>query len=1325
MIQLHDDHAEVLREQGRYEQAKTLFLQDLQLVERAFGKESRLYARCSHNLARCCSDMSLVVEAEQWFEKAAEIKRKLREEDEEYSDILQDFGRLCIDRCEFNRAKPKLERALEIKRVTFKADALELARGLDLLARLYKETNEYEQALSIYDRISHILKKHGQEDKQAYADFLNDVASFYLRFGRCGLSEPLLEQALEIDRRTVAPGHPDHVSRLTTLAAVHLAMGKYKSAEALYETVLENRVNMHGGKEHAECVKALSGLANARFELAQHRDAEQLYKEALEIGRHVLGSDHEDFCACWSRLANLYLVTGRYDEAEAELQRVFEIRRCVLGGNHMDYATTLDNLANVYVKRGRYQDAEKYLKKALEIMKQGRYSEYGNSMSSLAGLYNTMGRYTEAEAMWESILKLVEESCGGQKHQQYASCLHNQACLYSSMGAYGKAEIVLTRASVIMESAVGSEHPSFASMLEAQAILYFRMGRFRETELMLNKCLDIQRKFLGESHPHFAHSLEVLVLLQELFGDFESARKNHELISNIREKALGKRHPAYARSLNHRAMWHERPAEAEPLFREALDIVKQELGLKHPTYLSYLSNLATCRFEQGFHAEALQLARQAVEAMKDGKGMALDKIHGRCVLACCLAKVSGLSDAVRELEIAFDIRNRFLDELLPVLSDSHQLALVSNRCATVVCTAISVLRSISERTASDIRCIYAMVCTEKGRLLDFHLQGTSLEEAHELRALRLRLAGSVFGDGEDDEKLLLEVQECERRVASAVPWHFRPNVWQQLQSCLLSRLAFMDCFISHGSFCAFLLFSDNTGSTQFKFFELGTCKDMYDDITSFCRMLEHGLYTISQYQKVGHRLFNRLIAPVLEAWDSPPGCHLVVAPEGELARLPLVTLPNPQINNGCVLDLDIVISYVISARDLVNHLTWVEDLTSSEYSALVKPSAAIFANASFGVARYIESTQRVPKGGGGTQARTFAGIISLRGAPQEGRAQAEPFQDLPGTKDEEEAVSRHLREKRPDILATCFTGERATVEAFIEQVRPTILHIATHGFYIPWGDDADQHGNLERRLGLQLDAHMRTGLAFAGARAWQAPSAVGDAVEALGLTSEKGKKLNGQRGRVVALEAPVVGDKVVVVGLTWEQGETLNGLTGRITSVEAGGGFVVALKNGDVTSLRVHNLRKVGGRFGIKFKSGETVLLKAENLRKDPTGLRPGIVVAMDICGMDLRGTELVVCACCNSALGDGMRGEGVLGMGRAFMHAGARTMALAVWSINDAMTCKLISGLYEVGLEGGLPNRALALREAQRRMRADGARPGHWGGLIMYGAADMCPPPS
>ncbi len=124
-------------------------------------------------------------------------------------------------------------------------------------------------------------------------------------------------------------------------------------------------------------------------------------------------------------------------------------------------------------------------------------------------------------------------------------------------------------------------------------------------------------------------------------------------------------------------------------------------------------------------------------------------------------------------------------------------------------------------------------------------------------------------------------------------------------------------------------------------------------------------------------------------------------------------------------------------------------------------------------------------------------------------------------------------------------------------------------------------------------------------------------------------------------------------------------------------------------------------------------------LSPDPAQEDDGFLAVGEVFGLDLPCDQLVLSAC-SSALGEEVTGEGLVGLTRAFLYAGARSVVAALWEVSGEATTLFMRDFYHEPAEG----RASALAKAKRRMIAgreikpgiESSHPYFWAGFVMTG---------
>jgi CHAT domain-containing protein/tetratricopeptide (TPR) repeat protein len=124
------------------------------------------------------------------------------------------------------------------------------------------------------------------------------------------------------------------------------------------------------------------------------------------------------------------------------------------------------------------------------------------------------------------------------------------------------------------------------------------------------------------------------------------------------------------------------------------------------------------------------------------------------------------------------------------------------------------------------------------------------------------------------------------------------------------------------------------------------------------------------------------------------------------------------------------------------------------------------------------------------------------------------------------------------------------------------------------------------------------------------------------------------------------------------------------------------------------------------------------SLALTPAGDDDGFLTALEIFRMKLPA-DLVVLSACETGKGKVVKAEGIVGLTRAFMFAGAPRVLVSMWKVDDQVTAALMAKFYE-GFKKGVPA-ARALREAQASVRAQEKwkHPFYWAAWSLWGLPD------
>ena len=128
------------------------------------------------------------------------------------------------------------------------------------------------------------------------------------------------------------------------------------------------------------------------------------------------------------------------------------------------------------------------------------------------------------------------------------------------------------------------------------------------------------------------------------------------------------------------------------------------------------------------------------------------------------------------------------------------------------------------------------------------------------------------------------------------------------------------------------------------------------------------------------------------------------------------------------------------------------------------------------------------------------------------------------------------------------------------------------------------------------------------------------------------------------------------------------------------------------------------------FFSGANIGLKGETL---PDDVEDGVLTALELSNMNLGNVDMVVMSACESGLGE-TSGEGVFGLQRGFKLAGANTLLMTLWKVDDTATQILMTEFYQNYLSGKSKQESLRLAQKSLRDNPEYYDPQYWAAFIL-----------
>lgn len=1125
-----------------------------------------------------------------------------------------------IDRDEYDAALPKAMRALELREQALGREAPEVAYALGNVAYLYFKKNDYVKARELYVRAVAIQEKAGLENHEA-ARLLNNFGLLYYAEG---------------DRAT---------------------------AEKFYRRALAIQEKLPKGLENPKAANIMTNLALVLFEKEDYEGAGQLYRHALAIQEERLGLESPNLIPTLNYFAMVHLQTGRRAEAIRLLTRAAGVLDKHPEYDAPDALLIVGNLLVLYVQDGNSAKAESFVPRALALLERNpeAHPDYkAVGYNALGQLYKARGDNLKAESSYRRAAEFLEKASLGATAYA-AEVLTQLGTLYVEQGEYAKAKSPFERATTIRRATLGSEHTNYATSLANEANLYYKLRNYREAETNYKQALEIYLKTLGELHPYTATVINNLGLIYLMRGDLPEAEAQLQKALKIREQVLPARHediavslinlarsytedgnpdaaattlqrvltlyeqsrgtedPLVAQTLNDLGLAlikKGEPGQAGTLLRRVLAINEKRFGKDHLNLTPILNNLALAKEARGEMGEATRLYEQALAIYAKSRVSShpdLARLLGN--FATLSARRGQVGRAISLAARAADIEEHYLNLMLAEGSESQNY-IYWRTLHDSTSRIISIQTRLAPGNQLAARLGLTTVLRRKGRVLDATINSIQTLRANrvpanaelldKLSSARSRLAAAILESPDEaavDPAAVARLEEEYRKLEAQVsgagaPARSQLVTIEDIQKLIPEGTALVELVaykpfpvkpkvtkaqLSTYHYLAYVL-RRRGGVT---WVELGEGSDIHCELWDLRAALRNP--AVSPEGKSAAQLAREVDEWVMRPVRRLLGTtrRLLISPDLLFQIIPFEALRDER---GRYLLETYSFTYLSSARDL---------------QRLRRPSPSggppiIIANPDFDKAARVAEP---------------APPVANSPSQQPAAARRATFPLLPGTEEEASQIEKLLPGAR-----VVKRGE-ATVSALKQLHGPSILHIATHGFFAEPGG-----------------ANLR-------------------------VTQINGEEVFRPCIRLLLLEADLP--------------------------------------------------RKSADYLNLLSQSG--IALAGANTGAGPDG-EDGILTALEVGGLDLRGTKLVVLSACETGIGDVDSGNGVHGLRRALAVAGAESQVISLWRVNDEATRDMMVKFY-TGLRAG-KGRGEAIREAKLAMLRSGnfSHPYFWAGFVQFG---------
>jgi CHAT domain-containing protein/tetratricopeptide (TPR) repeat protein len=487
---------------------------------------------------------------------------------------------------------------------------------------------------------------------------------------------------------------------------------------ALAESVVRTKERLLG-TEHGDLVRSLLNLADALVGAAKLDEAIGTNRRAVALCERRCADKAADLPLALDQLGASLAAAGQHDAALTVLERSLHLKEQTLSPGDTAIARTLEELGYVLQRKGMYERAGTLLRRAdaLQVEADRGHPARVRTLKLLGDQFWFEGQLLASRDTLEQAVALAHRTLRPD-HPTLALCLRVLAATLADVGDISRALELKTEALAIVERNFGPRHQMTAEYLHSLGLAELDSGQYSAARRHFQQALPLYEARYGPSHEFVATALSVLALADARLGDYDTARREQSRAVAIYTRVGGPNHPFVAIALTELAtvyLEEGQPLRALPYLERALAIRERNLGTAHRDVARTLVDLASALMDTGSRTRAQTLAARAVRIWESQDAPDAPEFATVLALYAELQANRGDNTAARDYyQRAMAIRARSLGPANPLFAEAESgfaltLARIGDR-QTALTTALKaeatgrdhlrlMLRSLPERQA--------------------------------------------------------------------------------------------------------------------------------------------------------------------------------------------------------------------------------------------------------------------------------------------------------------------------------------------------------------------------------------------------------------------------------------------------------------------------------------------------------------------------------------------------------------------------------------------------------------------------------------------------
>ncbi|QMU30545.1 CHAT domain-containing protein [Adhaeribacter radiodurans] len=497
------------------------------------------------------------------FEKASALYKKHSQWTKQI-DCDNEFSHTLFMMGRYNEALQTANQTLQESLEKFKGDSTKIVKSYINLGNVLQVKGEFEKALAYQVTALRIRRSIFGDTHPDVANSYDQIGTIYFDKGEYDKSLGFHLKSLQIKRILFTETNPNIANSYHYIGGIYLLKSEIDKALEYFNKAVQIR-RAAFGEIHKDVAFTYNNIGNTYHQKSEYGTALEYHQKALYIRRLVFGEMHPNVADSYNNIGNVLQVKGEFNKALEYHQKALYIRRTALGENHADVAQSYNYMGIIYQAKGEFDKSLEYHHTALNI----RRSALGESSAGVADSYNQLGNVYYDKGEYEKALEYYQKSLYirravfGETHQGVANSYQNMGRMYFIKGEYDQALEFHQQSLHIRRKVFGEKHPNVAFAYNNIGNTYLEKGEYDKALEYHQKALQIRQAVLGETHLRVANSYNDIGNVLAVKGEYDNALEYYQKSLDIRHRALNEIHPDVAESYNKIGMVYQSKREYE------------------------------------------------------------------------------------------------------------------------------------------------------------------------------------------------------------------------------------------------------------------------------------------------------------------------------------------------------------------------------------------------------------------------------------------------------------------------------------------------------------------------------------------------------------------------------------------------------------------------------------------------------------------------------------------------------------------------------------------------------------------------------------------